>query len=96
MNPPTLASETYSAYKLLLATHLSQDSRDSVRAAYRPARRPDAFVRTVAGPTPETPGLDPIREPVPETVQAAIKATGRGCMVLTDEAKKLPGGYRDL
>ena len=48
------------------------------------------------GPPLGTPGLDPIREPLPETIAAAIKATERGCMVLEEEAKKLPGGYRDL
>lgn len=95
LKPPTLVSEAYSDYQLLLATHLSQDSRDSVRAAYHWARRPEALVRPVAGP-PLGGRLEPIREPVPEMVRAAIKATGRACMVLADEAKQLPGGYRDL
>jgi hypothetical protein len=90
---PTLASEAYSEYKLLLATHLSQDSRDSVRAAYRHVRRPEAFVHMRGAPEL---GHPLVGEPVPDLIRAAIKATERGCMVLTEEAKKLPGGYRDL
>lgn len=93
VDSPTLASEAYSEYKLLLATHLGQDSRDSVRAAYHHARRPEAFVHMVGAPDL---GLPLVGEPVLETIRAAIKATERGCMVLADEAKKLPGGYRDL
>lgn len=93
VNPPRLASDAYSQHLLLLARHLSQDSRDSLRAAYQRLRRPEAFLRVLGAPQL---GMPEVAQPQYDALRDAIKVAGRGCMVLEEEVKKLPGAYRDL
>jgi uncharacterized membrane protein YccC len=83
--PQPLAFETYAAYQLLLAQHLTPEYRDDVRAAYVYARVPRVFQR--AGPTAQA---------IRDNVEAARKKTERAIAVLGWVAEKLPGGYKDL
>jgi len=57
--PEPLADRTYADYQLLLATHLDQDARDSVRAAYVYPRVPRVFVRKDVTVRPSNASAEP-------------------------------------